>query len=103
MAATSFQVSTYHYYDWSSRRAGKTNLILKGAGGESCCVWFVADDSAECDPIGNDATTAAKYAAPQLNVYRDMGDLLALDPPTPGLELTPWQDTEESPTPPASE
>ena len=63
----------------------------------------VADDSAECDPIGNDATTAATYAAPQLNVYRDMGDLLALDPPTPGLELTPWQDTEESPTPPAPE
>ena len=47
MPSTSFQVSTYHYYDWSSRSAGKTNLILKGAGGETCSVWFVEDDSDE--------------------------------------------------------
>ena len=45
--STSFQVLTYHYYDWSSRRTGKTNLILKGAGGETCSVWFEADDSAD--------------------------------------------------------
>jgi Coenzyme PQQ synthesis protein D (PqqD) len=32
------------------------------------------------------------YEQPQLNIYRDMGDLLALDPPTPGLEATPWKD-----------
>ena len=32
------------------------------------------------------------YEAPQLNIYRDMGDLLALDPPTPGLEVTPWKE-----------
>jgi hypothetical protein len=32
------------------------------------------------------------YEPPQLNIYRDMGDLLALDPPTPGLEATPWKD-----------
>jgi len=30
------------------------------------------------------------YESPQLNIYRDMADLLALDPPTPGLEYTPW-------------
>lgn len=30
------------------------------------------------------------YEAPQLNIYRDMGDLLALDPPTPGLQISPW-------------
>ena len=47
MSSMPFQVSTYHYYDWSSRRAGKTNLILKGAGGKTCSVWFVEDDSAE--------------------------------------------------------
>jgi hypothetical protein len=29
------------------------------------------------------------YEQPQLNIYLDMGDLLALDPPTPGLEATP--------------
>ena len=30
------------------------------------------------------------YESPQLVIYRDMADLLALDPPTPGLEFTPW-------------
>ena len=32
------------------------------------------------------------YAAPELQIYRDMGDLLALDPPVPGLEPIPWDD-----------
>ena len=30
------------------------------------------------------------YRKPELNIYRDMGDLLALDPPTPGLTITSW-------------
>jgi hypothetical protein len=29
------------------------------------------------------------YESPKLNIYRDMGDLLALDPPVPGLEKLP--------------
>jgi hypothetical protein len=32
------------------------------------------------------------YEIPKLNIYRDMGDLLALDPPVPGLADTPWKD-----------
>jgi hypothetical protein len=32
------------------------------------------------------------YESPQLNRYTDMGDLLALDPPMPGLEDIPWQE-----------
>jgi hypothetical protein len=32
------------------------------------------------------------YAAPELQKYRDMGDLLALDPPMPGLKEFPWQE-----------
>jgi len=32
------------------------------------------------------------YSAPRLDIYRDMGDLLALDPPVPGLEPIPWDD-----------
>jgi len=31
------------------------------------------------------------YESPSLNIYRDMGDLLALDPPMPGMAETPWQ------------
>jgi len=37
------------------------------------------------------------YESPQLNIYRDMGYLLALDPPTPGLDLTPWKEPGEKP------
>jgi Coenzyme PQQ synthesis protein D (PqqD) len=37
------------------------------------------------------------YEAPQLNIYRDMGALLALDPPMPGLEATPWKDSDKEP------
>ena len=33
------------------------------------------------------------YESPVLNIYRDMGDLLALDPPMPGLAPPPWQNT----------
>jgi len=41
------------------------------------------------------------YETPKLNIYRDMGDLLALDPPVPGLVDTPWKDpTDGSPDEP---
>ena len=35
------------------------------------------------------------YDSPKLNIYRDMGDLLALDPPTPGLGDMTWKNTGE--------
>lgn len=38
------------------------------------------------------------YEPPRLNVYRDMGDLLALDPPLPTLKDIPWK----APTDPSS-
>src|SRR5215467_12767820 len=40
----------------------------------------------------------APYEIPKLNIYRDMGDLLALDPPVPGLGDTPWKEPEDSST-----
>jgi len=43
MPTASFQVETYEYYNWSSRSRGKTNLNLRGAGGETCAVWFIED------------------------------------------------------------
>jgi hypothetical protein len=36
------------------------------------------------------------YVAPHLNIYREMGDLLALDPPVPGLGDVAWKDEEPS-------
>lgn len=39
------------------------------------------------------------YESPKLNIYRDMGDLLALDPPMPSLTEIPWKEpTEGSPS-----
>lgn len=32
-----------------------------------------------------------EYRAPQLESFHDMGDLLALDPPMPGMKEVPWQ------------
>jgi hypothetical protein len=31
------------------------------------------------------------YDPPELKTYRDMSDLLALDPPTPGMRDVPWK------------
>jgi coenzyme PQQ synthesis protein D (PqqD) len=35
------------------------------------------------------------YESPKLNIYRDMGDLLALDPPTPGLKEISWRESND--------
>jgi hypothetical protein len=35
------------------------------------------------------------YEPLKLSIYRDMEDLLALDPPMPGLQDIPWKDSEE--------
>lgn len=37
------------------------------------------------------------YAPPTLDAYTDMSDLLALDPPMPGLADIPWRDPDTSP------
>lgn len=34
-----------------------------------------------------------EYQAPELEKYSDMADLLALDPPMPGVSETPWSET----------
>jgi hypothetical protein len=46
----SFALTTYQYYDWSSRTTGKSNLILNGSGGETCSVRFVEDEAADLPP-----------------------------------------------------
>lgn len=43
----------------------------------------------------NGAATKEPYESPVLNIYRDMGDLLALDPPTPGLDTFNWNDPDK--------
>lgn len=38
-------------------------------------------------------SVSAVYETPRLNIYRDMGNLLALDPPTPGIDDLYWGKT----------
>ena len=47
-------------------------------------------ESASSVPIAA-AASKLPYTAPQLQVYTDMEDLLALDPPTPGFADIPWK------------
>ena len=44
------------------------------------------------EPAGQAATAAQKagYVPPKLNTFRDMSDLLALDPPMPSLDPGGW-------------
>lgn len=47
----------------------------------------------EARPEPRDATDGdpLPYGPPELNIYRDMSVLLALDPPMPRLKDTPWK------------
>lgn len=47
------------------------------------------------DPPPPPGEAGLRYHAPELVKYEDMADLLALDPPMPGLAATPWTDTRE--------
>jgi hypothetical protein len=59
---------------------------------------IVASDNGDATPAQATPERPSKlpYEIPKLNIYRDMGDLLALDPPVPGLGDTPWKDPEDS-------
>jgi Coenzyme PQQ synthesis protein D (PqqD) len=55
----------------------------------------VAGTTAGVDPpILEGRGDRAAYETPRLEVYRDMEDILALDPPLPGLRDVPWQGPE---------
>lgn len=49
-------------------------------------------------PVSKSTDRPAKksiYKTPELNTYRDMEDLLALDPPMPDLTDIPWEGTKD--------
>jgi hypothetical protein len=47
-------------------------------------------------PVSMDSATEGPYSAPTLNSYSDMADLLALDPPMPGLAETSFIPPDEA-------
>ncbi len=55
----------------------------------------VSGDKPRSESSGEIAAVSEPYHAPQLNKYSDMADLLALDPPMPGLMDGPWNQASE--------
>ena len=47
-------------------------------------------DASPAQPPPDGSEDRTPYEPPTLNTYRDMSDLLALDPPMPGLQEVPW-------------
>jgi len=43
---------------------------------------------------GQESQQKLPYEMPVLNIYRDMGDRLVLDPPIPGLQDIAWKDAD---------
>ena len=67
--------------------AGLADLV-----GQLLAEGLIAPVAGGATPPAPDATPPAGsggWEAPRLNVYRDMGNLLALDPPTPGIDDMP--------------
>jgi Coenzyme PQQ synthesis protein D (PqqD) len=53
---------------------------------------LIADDSAQpSEPAEDELPPEGEYAAPSLEVFTDMSELLALDPPMPGIKEVPWR------------
>ena len=67
------------------RVEGDVSALLRELLAERLIVAVPGGDVAKLEtpeaPRGSPA-----YAAPRMNIYRDMGNLLALDPPTPGID-----------------
>jgi hypothetical protein len=53
---------------------------------------MASDDETPLRQPEPEAAHKLLYETPQLNTYTDMEDLLALDPPTPGLSDLPWKE-----------
>ncbi len=82
-------------YDVSAEKAKSDVERLLGELVQENLVLVTEDGAARQENQGQQSGQKQIYESPKLNIYRDMGDLLALDPPTPGLENTPWKDPDE--------
>jgi hypothetical protein len=54
-------------------------------------------DRERAAPSQPPAEQSLPYDPPELKIYRDMGDLLALDPHLPGMQEIPWKSPAENP------
>ena len=82
-------------YDVSAEKAKSDVERLLGELVQENLVIVTQNGAGRGDNQVQQSEQIQAYESPKLNIYRDMGDLLALDPPTPGLEVTPWKDPDE--------
>ncbi len=82
-------------YDVSAEKAKSDVERLLGELVQENLVIVTEDEAARKENRVQQSEQLQAYESPKLNIYRDMGDLLALDPPTPGLENTPWKDPDK--------
>lgn len=59
---------------------------------EGLLVASPEEAGAAAEPVEAAADGPLVYQTPALHVYRDMGNLLALDPPTPGIDDLMFKD-----------
>jgi hypothetical protein len=55
-----------------------------------------AEEGEAAEPVADDLPSGGDYSPPELEKYTDMSDMLALDPPLPGIRELPWQAHEGS-------
>jgi hypothetical protein len=77
-------------YDVSAQQAQADLERLAGELVEEGIVLPTSDDGSPLDRPHAVGETGLPYDSPRLEIYRDIGHLLALDPPMPGLRDVPW-------------
>lgn len=78
-------------YGTSPERAGDDlHTLVTQLIDEQLMVRATSAPSAAAE-LPSPTAPAGEYQTPELQIYRDMQDLLALDPPMPGLQDIPWK------------
>lgn len=80
---------TAHYEVAEEQAATDVKKLLDELQKEKLIVASNAESAAVAAPAA--PAEKSEYTEPKLYTYEDMGDLLALDPPMPGLTEVPWE------------
>lgn len=66
---------------------------------ENLVVLSAEDVPPPASPADVESCALAPYSSPKLEIYRDIGHLVALDPPMPGLKDLPWKEATDDSAP----
>jgi predicted deacylase len=96
-SATDVTAEVVRRYDVTTDRArhdieGLVDLLLREG-----LVVVTEPSMQDMEVSSSPSPTKSPYEPPHLEIYTDMGELLALDPPMPGLDDIPWSDEPDEP------